>query len=354
MIQTEVDFAIMGSDPVALLLAGILACVHRQRVVIIGEPRSALALSHSIDLSIAPITRPETWALLGQTVPETARLIARLGAKSSLTRVDPILFAETPTGLQGLGFMAHAARAAGHLVEPGAPGAIGGRRQSLKVRDAIWLNRALLCPALERWLEQTKVRRLPLTGTAIALRADGGVQIDRQGEHIIAAQAVLADDAAIVQYLDPAQRQPHLYEPAGTSVLTEHTGPLAAPVMMSLDTAVVLMQSPSRAVSGFCPLPAGTALPAIAELLADHRHLRLSGQSSFCPILTKDGAPLCGPLDTGPTVLAGFGPLAAFLAPAIARHLVDRPEHDEAAYFAARGSRDMAGSTVAEYAAVPA
>ena len=71
MTEAHADFVVVGSTPLARLVAGLLASVHGKTVVFSGESQSGYRLPRGLDLSVAPITRPETWALLKAVLPES-------------------------------------------------------------------------------------------------------------------------------------------------------------------------------------------------------------------------------------------------------------------------------------------
>ena len=77
---------------IIVLLAGLLATAHSKRVCLVGDSGSAFRLPRSADLSVMPVTRPETWALLKETTPEVVRLVGRLRGRSGMQRIDPSLF----------------------------------------------------------------------------------------------------------------------------------------------------------------------------------------------------------------------------------------------------------------------
>ena len=100
---TEVDFAVFGSSPLACLVAGLLVTAHKRNVVMVGDGEARYRLPRAVDLSLAPITRPETWAMLSNALPETTKLIGRIGGRHALRRVDPIFFADGPAAREALG-----------------------------------------------------------------------------------------------------------------------------------------------------------------------------------------------------------------------------------------------------------
>lgn len=348
MIETAVDFAIFGSDPLSHLLAGLLASVHRQRVALISSSRPAFGLPQAIDLSVGPFTRPETWALLRLAVPETTKLLVRIGAKGAINRIDPLLFAETADGKQGLAHIRHMAQGLGQPVERAVAGALGAGREAIQFRDAIWLDRSPLEPSTSRWLHRHKVHRLAASTDQINLNG-GGVTIVTDATKLTATKAVLADDAAILSLL--ADLGPGLHKLNSVALLTEPAGPLLAPVMQQIDAGLFLTQGRSRAIAAIAGGQGDSGPARVGALLANHAHLRLAGQAGFQHLGTPDGAPFVGAVHAdGPTVVAGLGTVGAFMAPVLARWLAGKASADEADYLPRRQPRDIAGSTVADYA----
>ncbi|MET0437855.1 MAG: hypothetical protein ABW043_10215, partial [Devosia sp.] len=88
MSEAELDFAIFGSSPLAGLVAGLLASRHQRKVVMVGDAQARYRLPRAFDMSVAPISRPETWALLRDCLPDTSKLITKIGGRHALRRVD--------------------------------------------------------------------------------------------------------------------------------------------------------------------------------------------------------------------------------------------------------------------------
>src|SRR5690348_5746938 len=94
MPDNAFDYLIIGSTPLAGLVAGLLRREHGKRVAIVCEPYSPFSLERHFDLSVDVVTRPETLALLKRLVPETLKLIAGIG-KNLTDKVDPLFVAES-------------------------------------------------------------------------------------------------------------------------------------------------------------------------------------------------------------------------------------------------------------------
>ncbi|KKB86625.1 hypothetical protein VW29_01270 [Devosia limi DSM 17137] len=352
MSVNRIDFAVLGSTPLARLVAGLLASIHGKTVVSIGDSQGAFRLPNGIDLSVAPITRPESWSMLDHALPETLKLLARVAGKGCWSRIDPILFAETAAGRMALAHMRNSAAGFGHAIEPLAPGQLGPNRDGIVMRDAVLLQRTQLEPALDHWLDKLKVRRLPQAGTDITLRRDGSAIIDLQGQPVTADSVVLIDDAALLQHLAPNVLASVFVSSPACAILTDPMSGLAAPALLQVDAGLSLFQ---RNTGGVVAIAHGTieaCTPRLAALLGAHGKLHRAGQSRFDRLASHDGAPVLGRINNaGPVVIGDLGPSGAFLAPALARWLSGAALEEEAAYFAARApGRALSPSQVADYA----
>ena len=111
------DHLIVGSTPVAALVAGLLAIEHGKRICLVGEPFSPFRLQRHFGLSISPVTRPETLILIKRVAAETGKLVTGIG-KGLVSRVDPLFVAETPASAAALSHFRHLAITLGYAVEP--------------------------------------------------------------------------------------------------------------------------------------------------------------------------------------------------------------------------------------------
>lgn len=351
MNDSAVDFAIFGSTPLARLLASLLASAHGKKVVWLGDSHAAFRLPRSLDLSIGPMTRPKSWALLSQCVPETVKLIARAGGKAGMTRLDPIFFANTPMSRQALAFVRSSATSFGQTIERVPLNHQSEARDGILLRDAIVLHRDLMESILDRWLDALDIMRLSPTHAQISIAPDGGATIAVADVIVRATCTVLADDEAILAHLPPQTMAGLFTRQQMTTILTEPTFPMAGRVMLQLDAALSLLQGKHRGVTAIAAGDHDVCVSHIGALLGAKRQLRQAGGTSHERLNTPDGAAIVGRMSgTGPQLLAGLGPTGAFLAPALARWLAGAAKPNEAAYFAARNpDRSMASSHVSEF-----
>ncbi|OEO30644.1 hypothetical protein VW23_020290 [Devosia insulae DS-56] len=354
MADDSYDYLVLGSTPLPGLLAGLLAVEHKRRVCLVGEPFSPFRLQRSIDISIAPVTRPETLLLLKRTAAETSKLISSWG-KGLISRVDPLLVAETAESIAALGHFRHLAIALGYAVEPVADRAIA-EGVMLRVRDVQLLGHGRFEPALESWLTKHEVRHLDRADTELTLRKDGTARIVHNGRSVEAAQVILAGDDAVLEHLPEEARDRSLEGVPGAAMLLDAAKPLPAPYVSFLDRGVTLVQDGKVSVSALLAGDPATARVRLGSAVSRGDALRLAGETVVNTLRTSDGAPFIG-LARGhkAMVIAALGPVAAFLAPALARHIAGTAPSDEAEWFAARGpTRGNQRLLAADYLAVPA
>lgn len=349
MNHTPADFAVFGSSPLARLLAGLLASTHGRKVIFVGESQSGYRLPRSVDLSVAPITRPETWALLGEGIAETKRLLSRIAGRGAFSRVDPIFFSDTESGSEVLSHIRHLAQGFRVAAEPVSASRLGPGRNGIILRDAIRLNRPVLEPALDQWLDKHKVQNVVAESITIAF--DGSVRIGAHGEEYSAQQAILADPETIMALL-PLRHWPSLFLRESTAtILTKPTQPLAAPVMLEIGTGIVLLQQPEGGMAGVGPGDLGGFSGQMQMLFGRDRQIEQAGQTTFTTLHTSDGAPAVGrAAGVGADVVAGLGMVGAFFAPALANWLAGVAQPHQASWFDARlVNRTARSPNVTEY-----
>ena len=335
MSQTHVDFAIVGATPQARLLAGLLAGTHGRTVLLQGESHAGYGLPRHLDLSVGAITRPQTWALLGDTVPEVHRLATRIGKRGAASRLDPLVLARSAAGQAALGHVRHMTSAFGLAAEPYRGKALPGGTAGVLLRDAILLQLTSAEAAVDDWLQRQGVLRLA-QDESLTIHADGSGLARHADTEVAVGQTILADDMALLAHLTPVQWPELFVRQAASTVLTGPVAPLAAPVLHDLDTGLWVQQQAGGALVAFGPGATGTTARHLAALIGEDHRFEQAGQSDYGRIATRDGAPAVGRLGgTGADVLAGFGSIGAFLAPAVARWLCGAATPDEAAWMGA-------------------
>ncbi len=354
MSQLKADFLIIGSSPLARLLAGLLASRHGKTVLLQARHLAGRRVRPGMHLSVGAITRPESWALLAATVPETTRLLRRIGTRGVLRRLDPILFADQAWGQAALGHIRHMAAGFGLAAERLPLHRMGPDREGLVLRDAVLLNRPVLEPALDRWLVQLGVRRLD-PDMIIDVAGDGRAVVTLEDARIEIGQTLLADDAAILNHVPDFAWPALLHRQDASLILTRPVPPIAAPVMLALDAGIVLQQQQEGGVLGQGKGDIVGLAGQLGVLLGLPDAFEQAGQASIVSVSTRDGAPALGRVGgVGPDILAGFGPVGAFLAPALARWLCGVASPAENAWCGARlVNRDGGMAPVSDIGAMP-
>lgn len=337
MPDNDYDHLIIGSTPLAGLVAGQLKRGHGKRVCLVAEPYSSFGLERRFDCSIDLVTRPETLLILKRLVPETLKLIGTIG-KNLIERVDPLLVAETPASAAALGHFLHLAQ----LLELPAE-RLADRTISegilLRVRSQHLIAHHRFAPALEAWLDAAEVRRLDPDDTAITIRKDGTARLVAAGVETEAAQVLLADDAAVLAHLPPDAWDRAIVRSTSTALLLQPAKPAPIPFSLWLDRRMALRQEPKGSLAATLVGDRDSAEARVASATPRSLPLRRAGEARSESLTTSDGAPLLAPARGIKVMhLAGFGLTAAFFAPAIARQLAGVSSVDEVAWFAARGA----------------
>jgi len=351
MPDNAYDHLIIGSTPLAGLVAGQLQREHGKRVCLVAEPYSAFGLERRFDLSVDLITRPETLALLKRLTPETLKLIAGIG-KNLTEKLDPLFVAESRTSMAALGHFLHLAQLLELPVERLADRTIS-EGSLLRVRAQHLIVHHRFAPALAAWLDAAEVRRLDPEDTIVTLRKDGTARVGSQGQEGEAAQVLLADDAAVLAHLPPDAWDRAVVRTASTALLLQPAKPAPQPFSLWVDRGLALRQEPKGSLAAIVSGGRDTAESRLASAAGKSLPLRRAGQARIDSLATSDGAPLLAPArGIKLTHLVGFGLTAAFYAPAIARQLVGRATEDEVAWFASHGAtRGNLRLNVAEFRA---
>jgi hypothetical protein len=303
-----------------------------------------------------PAARPETWAMLKRGGTETLKLIGSIG-RGLYERVDPLFIAETPGTTAYLSHMRWLALGFGFAAERAVDRTITAEGTICRIRDAAILVGGKIEPALDAWLKQLEVRRIPSSEASIVPRREGGFSLRFAGPPIDVPVVTLADDDAIATRLLPADRHRLLDISASVGLATVASQkPLAAPYMSFLDRGVAVHQrggkGPATAIAAGDP---DVALPRIGASLVGIAPLGIAAQARFLRVGTTDGAPLIGRMGKQRlTAIAGLGDSAAFLAPIVARYLAGAAAEDEARYFEARDVSKAGSRTAVTETAAPA
>ncbi len=278
-------------------------------------------------------------------MPEVRKLIAGFGAKAAIDRIDPLLVADTAAGAEMLSHLRYMLLAYSLPIERLTADGAGA---TYRVRDALRIRRTEFVAPAMTWLEKSGVRVFPADGTTVAIRRDG-VRIERGEDIVEAQQAIAADDTAALSHIEPGERDAMLRAESITTFHTEPMKALPAPLTLVVDRGLMLLQGKGGTVQALAGGGAG-ALARAGARLGSGGKLRRAGQTGFGALVPVDSAPVIGPVKSvKASVVAGFGPIAAFLAPPVARYFAGTASDDERAYFTAREAKDAARPNAVEF-----
>lgn len=319
--MADFDFAIHGTGLFSALLAGILARTHGKRVVRIGLRPSAQRLPRQLDLALPLSARPENWQLVRAAEAETRRSLADI-APEGVEEIEAGLIADNTASAMALDHLGHLAHGFGHQVRRTGNG-WALRRVSL-------IQPELIVGKLGEWL------------------ALGNVVAQDEGP-ADATRIVLADDAAILDFFPEDKRPASLRSEAMTASLLVAPRPLTTPLQLFPDRGVTLLQRPGNAVLALV-VGEHDIDARLASTLAGPFPIKRLATTRYRRIVSADGAPLIGMVGDA-FVIAGLGPIAAFLAPAVARLLAGSSAPDESAWFAARDPASANRASLADIGA---
>lgn len=336
MGESRFEILVIGNSPLALLLSGLLAERHSRRVCLLAEPLASTALPRAVDLSVAPATRPSSWALAKRLVDETRELLTKMGAAEALISCDPMIVGSGSATLEALQHMRHVAIGHGHVVDRVADTDIGPGSVGYRFAGAVRIDRTRLYPRLTEWIGRLGVRRIPALPGMTVLRNDGSSRLAMAEGAIVADRTIFADEQAIAGQLASDRRDGLLRIDTGRAVLTEPARMLPAPVMLHVDRGATLVQGEDGAIVGLMRGAADTALERLGACLVPQGPLRRAGEAGFLVSSSADGAPIVGPVrGSRALMVAGLGPWATFFAPGLARWIETSSEGAEAEWFAA-------------------
>ena len=330
MTEQVKTIAVVGASPFAWLLAGLLASDHSRAIVLLSPPPNPYVLRALPSLSLAPVTRPQTWSmLLGHARPAVRRLsriVPTIGE-----RIDVRMFARSPEAATALSHMRHIADGFGYPADPVEKSPLG---TSVGLRDVRMIDAGALHAAAPSWLTAANVAVLN-SMDGLKIRRDGSA---RFGTTAI-DQVILADDDAIVQWLDPDEIGTFARLETWTGVETAPQRHARYRAGFDLDTGAVFAQASDGVVRAAARNDDGKALTRIADCLTLDPAPRLAAQSGFTRLCSHDGAPVLGPTRRGKLfVVAGLGVLDLVLAPLVAGIISERASGLEVEWAAAHGA----------------
>lgn len=330
MTEQSKTIAVVGASPFAWLLAGLLASDHSRAVVLISPPLDRHRLRAIPSLSLAPLTRPDTWSLLCRHARPTVRRLARIASGMS-ERIDLRLQARSAEASLAMSHMHHMAE--GFQCPVDRP----RRTDDLTVMGLgdVWMfNPTPLLSAAASWLAAANVAMLH-TLSGLKLRRDGTATFGTT----VLDQVVLADDWAILELLDPEDIAQFARVEKWLGVETAPTRHRRHRAGIDLDTGALFAQSASGSIRAAGRDDDGKGMDRIALALAEDTPARLAARAHFSRLVTHDGAPVLGsPRRARPFVIAGLGVLDLALAPLAAAVIAGDAAAPEAKWAAAHGT----------------
>lgn len=331
----NVDFAILGSTPLAAVLAGMLSKQHGRDVCWAGAFAHTLRPQRGFDMSVAPLTRPETWRLLKECTPQ---LVEALDGLEVTEHVDPLFIAKHQYGADVLSHMNNVAAGYGYAMERQAIS--DDFASAFQFRDAIRFLRRPFAEALPNWLAESGVHTIPTNNLKLQAKKTGLIHIEGDiDEPIVAKHVVLADDDAIIRHIKPQNVSAYFHAISTIGYLVEPVGEMKSSVIHDVDTGMTIYQRNNGALDCVAPGLSKNLEPEICGHIGGTHSARLAGKTTFDVLHTKEGAALIGELrPTKAIVIAGFGATGLFQTPAIARLLAGTATEFETSYFTQRST----------------
>lgn len=339
------DFAILGATPFAALLALVLSEQHGFSCCLVGRFPHPLQLSRGMDLSVAALTRPESLALIKACATEGRQLIAGIG-REVLQRTDVAFTAAAPQDAWTLRHLRQMLHGYGYSTEALTSGK-GQEGDAVLVGDVHRIVRRRFYEAMPDRLQKAGVKMLA-DADKLEFTSTGGLSGFAGETEIEAEQAVIADDAAAWRMKGRAGPFPGLEKVDRTVLLTSAGARLRHHTIMDISTSDSTLGHADGSVEARVGGDPAAARRWLAGRLLDGR-AQVAGCVSFAALASSDGGPVIGRTSANrPPLALGLGPVAAFMAPAVARYLAGRPEQNEELYFADRVPGSARSKTVAD------
>lgn len=333
--MSVIDFAIVGSDPLSAVLAGLLAGAHGQRVVLLKDRAASERLPRTAYLSCPLATRPETFALAGENAQEVRQLLTSIAGRHVLANVSPLCVAQSEAGSAALGHMMHMAGYFGWDMDR-----VGGdsayRHSAYRIRGAHWVRPRLLWASLGKWLEKSGVTVRDAGNAEVQNRRDGSARVSDGVDIFDAGQLVLSDGEALLQYGHKADLGQHFMQTWATALLTE-PAEMQEQVVLEPGTGFCGWRQANGTIAAIAPAAFEATCDLVATNLDAPTPLRRAGVAAYRTVTPRIPAPLVGRLvRSGVWAVAGLGMSGLHLAPSAARLMVGRARDAETRYFEAR------------------
>jgi len=345
------DFVLVGSSIKAGIVAGLLAKEHRKRVCLIMRPSIRHQLAREFDLSFDCATRPDTWELLAALNSESNRLLTSVGGGRSVLRLNPLMVCHSTTSADALAHMYHVMRGYGYEVERAdtrhLPRAVAG----LRMRGARMVQHNIFWPALLAWLENCGVEIVEPGELRFGFHRDGSARVRSGNTGLEAGRLVLADEGAVLRHASRPEIERFFLACRACAVLSVTSPVQRSQFTLSPEHKFAAFGRAKGRIEFLGMVEPGNMAQLINANMAIDKNSRRSAQSTFCTLVTRDGAPMVGKLGrSNLLVLCGFGHAGAYFAPALARYLAGKGSQMEKTYFAQRGANSgRQSNAIAEF-----
>ncbi len=354
------EFAIFGSSPLAIMLACSLSKIHKRETIIFANLASPLLPIRQFDCSADLITRPQSWRILGENIPQLQQLLKDfpLSPNSSsshpLELINPLFIAREKRGALALNHMRNIAQYYGFILE-GQP-IKQNIEQIILMRDILMLNQRIFSMGIKEWLAKNNVKILPSQNTKIKTNFSAGIKFISENKNIIAKRLIFVDDEAILNFMPAKERLLNFKKIPTSSLMVGTMEKIIHTTIFDVDNGSIFYREPSGIVNIIHHEEGGEG-NFIADYFEEREKLdiNITGKAQFENIISRDGAGIFGSVkEKKISFLAGFGKIGIFLVPAIARMILSKATEFEYEYFTARQPRKdkKIRSNIADYTAL--
>lgn len=339
----KLDFLIAGSTPMAMLLAHFLRRSHKCEVGLLADDPHPLRVSRGFDVSVSPLTRPESWELLKRCTSEVKRAISGWD-RALLEATDVAMTGHGEAAKTALGHIRHMSAAFGVLSEPLTGETVVRHGGGFVVRGATRLKRRHFSSQARNVLEKFGADWLPLANCQMEW-GSGRVRLDVDGETIEAENVILCD-AELAAQISPAVALPSELQ------MTEHCGLLTEPgakpgwqCLLDIANEGLACSHADGRTEAWVRGDRSRAERWLAGVLEHGSQTRLSGYVAKRSVASVDGAPIVARMGRSSIYAAlNFGMSEVFFTPALARYFAGHAHEFERAYFEPRGSGNKRGA----------
>lgn len=346
----KLDFLVVGSTPMATMLAFYLRRSHRCEVGVLADPPHPLRVSRGFDISVSALTRPESWQVLKACTKEVERTIGGFDRKM-LETTDVAMTGHGERAGAALGHIRHMSSAFGVLSEPLTRDMTVRYGGGFVVRGATRLKRRKFNESVRAIIEGIGATWLTFADCQMEW-GSGPIRLET-GEMAFVADTAIVCDAGLAAQISPALAWPSELETIEhCGLMTEPGAQASWPCLMDVGNEGLACSHPDGRLEAWVAGNSHRAEKWLAGMLAHGSQTRLSGRVLERSITSKDRGPVVAQLARSHVHVAlGFGASEVFFTPALARHFAQKAQDHERTFFEARGIGARRGPA-SEYRAV--